>query len=127
MTVPNPARAHIRTDLMQSFVDRSCPHPKPLRNLVDFHPPVVEGTDDLTRESESTSVRLPAYSCVFGPSQHGHVVGRCHALRLHVFRNGPAGEPRFVEPHSISLDMDRVCRHRVLATGNPSTDRWRTH
>src|SRR5438093_745426 len=98
MTVPDPTRSQLRTDFMQSLVDRGRPHAEPLRNLVDTHPPVVQGTDDLTGESKSTSVRLPAFPRVFGPSEHGHVVWRCHALRLHMFCNGTAGEPCLVEP-----------------------------
>src|SRR5207245_1464192 len=105
MPVPDPTRAHLRTRFMQSFVDRVRPDTKPLRDLIDIEPPVVEGMDDLTGESESTSVRLPAFPCVFGPSEHRYIVGRCQALLLHPLCNGPAGEPRFVESYGISFDL----------------------
>src|SRR2546428_8391982 len=105
MPVPDATRSHIRTDFMQSLIDRGRPHAESLRNLVDIHPPVVEGTDDFTGEGKSASVDFPAFPCVFGPSQHGHVVWRCRALRQPLC-NGTAGEPRFVELDRISLELD---------------------
>src|SRR2546428_13786261 len=119
MTVPDPTRAHLRTGFMQSFVDCGLPHPKPSRNFVDIHPPVVEGTDDLAGETQSMSVRLPAFPCPFGPSEHGHVMWRCHAFRFHLLCNGTAGESRFVESYRISFDLDRMRGHLVHRYGQP--------
>src|SRR2546427_4783641 len=104
MTVPDPTRAQVRTGFMQSFVDGSCRHPKPFRNLVDIHPPVVKGTDDLARKGQSVTVQPPAFPRLPDPSEDRHVVRGSQPLNFHQFRNGTARKSVLVESYGACPD-----------------------